>query len=57
MGFSDDDFDEEDDLTAMLIMDEMDADDMRMNRGGGCLAIVLMFVIIPVTIILMTLKS
>lgn len=55
MGY--DDFDSgDDDLSVMLTMDEMDAEDRRMDeqgyQGGGCLTSILMFIAIPVALIL-----
>ena len=54
MGY--DDFDSgDDDLSVMLTMDEMDAEDRRMDEQGyqgGCLTSILMFIAIPVALIL-----
>ncbi len=51
MGY--DDFDSgDDDLSVMLTMDEMDAEDRRMDaegyHGGGCLTSFLIFMVVPV---------
>ena len=51
-----DDFDlgEEDDISMMLIMDEMDAEDEFMNRGScrrGCLSAMIIMIVIPVPLI------
>ena len=55
MGY--DDFDSvDDDLSEMLIMDEMDAEDRRMDaegyHGGGCLTSILMFTAVPLAVII-----
>ncbi len=54
MGY--DDFDSgDDDLSVMLTMDEMDAEDRRMDaegyHGGGCLTSILFFVVISIVTI------
>ena len=59
MGY--DDFDSgDDDLSEMLIMDEMDAEDRRMDEegyhGGGCLTSVILFLIVPAVAIIAGLK-
>ena len=55
MGY--DDFDSgDDDLSEMFIMDEMDAEDRRMDaegyHGDGCLTSILLFTAIPIALIL-----
>jgi len=59
MGY--DDFDSgDDDLSVMLTMDEMDAEDRRMDaegyHGGGCLMSLLVFTAIPVALIIAVIK-
>ena len=55
MGY--DDFDSgDDDLSVMLTMDEMDAEDRRMDsegyHGGGCLSSTMLFITIPIVLAL-----
>ena len=51
-----DDFDlgEDDDISMMLIMDEMDTEDEFMNRGScgrGCLSVMIVMIVVPVSLI------
>ncbi len=59
-----DDYDEydaedEEDLEALFVMGLLHDEEVRRskNRGGGCLATVLMILMIPATIIYMVLKT
>ncbi len=48
-----DDFDDDyDDIGTLFILDEMDREDERMNRGGaGCLSVMIMIFVIPLAVI------
>ena len=59
MGY--DDFDSgDDDLSVMLTMDEMDAEDRRMDKegyhGGGCLTSVILFILLPAVMIMIGIR-
>ena len=41
----------DDDLSTILIMDEMDAEDDCLDRGNGCLVAVLMVILIPIIVL------
>ena len=53
------DAEDEEDLEALFVMGMLHDEEVRRNKnkGGGCLTMVLMFVMIPVALIIMALKA
>ncbi len=56
-----DDFDDDyDDIGTLFILDEMDREDERMNRGGsagtGCISVLLLIIAIPPSLMYLILK-
>ena len=56
-----DDYNEEDDddLEALLVMGMLHDEEVRRskNSGGGCLTAILMFVLIPISLLILALKA
>ena len=52
----DDKYSDYDDMGDLFILDEMDREDERMNRGGGCLSVLLLMTALPFSLIYLTAK-